>query len=227
MIEPKSEKHELKTQRTTVKRLPKRGAYERDAIYRILDEGLICHLGFEAGGHPYVIPTGYARAGDTLFIHGSPASRMLRTLGTGAQVCVTVTLLDGLVVARSAFHSSMNYRSVVILGIATEVTDREPKLEAMRALVEHLIPGRWAEVRRPTAKELRATSIMALPITEASAKLRTGGPLDDEEDYALPLWAGVVPLALTPSQPIDDDRLRDGATAPTYVTRYRRPTAEP
>jgi len=206
-----------------VKRLPKRARYDREVVYRILDEGLVCHVGFVAGGQPYVIPTGYARHGHVLYLHGSPASRMLRTLEGGAPVCVTVTLLDGLVVARSAFHSSMNYRSVVILGTATPVTDPEQKLPAMGALVEHLIPGRWDDVRRPNPKELRATSILALSLDEASAKVRTGGPIDDEEDYELPMWAGVVPLEVIPSKPIPDERLAPRRRAPRYLSTYRRP----
>jgi nitroimidazol reductase NimA-like FMN-containing flavoprotein (pyridoxamine 5'-phosphate oxidase superfamily) len=215
----------LRTKRTTVKRLPKRAAYERDTLNAILDEALICHLGFVHQGQPYVIPTGFARDRDTLFVHGSPASRMLRTIATGVPVCITVTLLDGMVVARSAFHSSMNYRSVVILGTATPVLDRERKLHAMRALVDNLIPGRWDDLRPVTEKELRATDVLEIPLREASAKLRTGGPNDDEEDYALPIWAGVVPLALTPSRPVPDERLAAGIPAPAYVRTYRRPTA--
>jgi nitroimidazol reductase NimA-like FMN-containing flavoprotein (pyridoxamine 5'-phosphate oxidase superfamily) len=208
-----------------VKRLPKRAAYDAATVNAILDEALICHLGFVHDGQPYVIPTGFARDGDTLFVHGSPASRMLRTLAAGVPVCVTVTLLDGMVVARSAFHSSMNYRSVVILGSATPVLDRDRKLHAMRALVDNLIPGRWDDLRPITEKELRATDVLEIPLQEASAKLRTGGPSDDEEDYALPIWAGVVPLALTPSRPIPDERLAAGISPPSYVRGYRRPTA--
>ncbi len=219
------ERASLRTPRTTVKRLPKRGTYDRDTVHAILDEALICHLGFVHDGQPYVIPTGFARDGDTLYVHGSPASRMLRTLSTGVPVCVTVTLLDGMVVARSAFHSSMNYRSVVVLGTATPVTDRPRKLHAMRALVDTLIPGRWDDLRPISEKELKATLVLEIPLREASAKVRTGGPNDDEEDYALPIWAGVVPLAQEPSPPIPDERLSDGIAAPTYVRRYRRPVA--
>jgi nitroimidazol reductase NimA-like FMN-containing flavoprotein (pyridoxamine 5'-phosphate oxidase superfamily) len=218
------ERSTLRTARTTVKRLPKRAAYDPATVNAILDEALICHLGFVHDGQPYVIPTGFARDGDTLFVHGSPASRMLRTLATGVPVCVTVTLLDGMVVARSAFHSSMNYRSVVIIGSATPVLDRDRKLHAMRALVDNLIPGRWDDLRPITEKELRATDVLEIPLLEASAKLRTGGPNDDEEDYALPIWAGVVPLALTPSRPVPDERLATGISTPSYVRGYRRPT---
>jgi nitroimidazol reductase NimA-like FMN-containing flavoprotein (pyridoxamine 5'-phosphate oxidase superfamily) len=214
----------LRTPRTTVKRLPKRAAYDAATVNAILDEALICHLGFVHDGQPYVIPTGFARDGDTLFVHGSPASRMLRTIATGVPVCVTVTLLDGMVVARSAFHSSMNYRSVVIIGSATPLLDRDRKLHAMRALVDNLIPGRWDDLRPITEKELRATDVLEIPLQEASAKLRTGGPIDDEEDYALPIWAGVVPLALTPSRPVPDERLAAGISTPSYVRGYRRPT---
>jgi uncharacterized protein len=213
----------LRTKRTTVRRLPKRARYERDVVNAILDEAMICHVGFVHEGHPYVIPTGFARDGDTLFVHGSNASRMLRTLARGVPVCVTVTLLDGLVVARSAFHSSMNYRSVVILGTATPMMDPDAKLAAMRALVDHLIPRRWDDLRAITPKELAQTTVLAIPLREASAKVRTGGPLDDEDDYALPIWAGVVPLSMTPKQPIPDERLTDAPAAPGYVRRYRRP----
>jgi uncharacterized protein len=213
----------LKTKRTTVKRLPKRAHYERDVIHAILDEAMICHVGFVHDGHPYVIPTGFARDGDTLFVHGSNASRMLRTLGAGAPVCITVSLLDGLVVARSAFHSSMNYRSVVILGAASPVIDPDEKLRAMRALVDHLIPGRWNDLRPITKKELDQTTVLAVPLAEASAKVRTGGPIDDDQDYDLPIWAGVVPLALTPEPPLADERLLGGLRPPGYVRRYRRP----
>ena len=214
----------LKTARTIVKRLPKRARYERDVVDAVLDEAMICHVGFVHDGHPYVIPTGFARDGDTLYVHGSNASRMLRTLSAGVPVCVTVTLLDGLVVARSAFHSSMNYRSVVILGTATPVTDPDAKLLAMRALVDHLIPERWPDLRPITSKELAQTTVLAIPLQEASAKVRTGGPLDDEDDYALPMWAGVVPLALSPSRPESDERLPAGIPTPSYVRRYRRPS---
>src|SRR5438105_4768692 len=215
----------LKTRRTTVKRLPKRGVYDRRAIHAILDEALICHVAFVHDGQPYAIPTGFARDGDTLFVHGSPASRMLKSLAAGVPVCVTVTLLDGMVVARSAFHSSMNYRSVVILGTATPLTDPERKLRAMRALVDHLIPNRWDDLRPITEKELKATVVLEIPLTEASAKVRTGGPLDDEEDYALAIWAGVIPFELTAAAPIPDERMTERQEPPAYVRRYRRPHA--
>jgi nitroimidazol reductase NimA-like FMN-containing flavoprotein (pyridoxamine 5'-phosphate oxidase superfamily) len=212
----------LQTTRTTLKRLPRRGTYDRELINQILDEGFICHVGFVAEGQPFVIPTGYARASDQLFIHGSQASRMLRTVGQGIEVCVTVTLVDGLVLARSAFHHSMNYRSVVVFGRATVVDDRKEKLEALLALSEHMIPGRWADVRKPNERELQSTTVLSLPLTEASAKIRTGPPLDDEEDYDLPIWAGVVPLRLVADLPIDDPRLKAEIAPPGYAQRYER-----
>ena len=210
------------TQRTTLKRLPKRGSHERETINQILDEGFICHVGFAIDGQPVVIPTGYARVDDQLIIHGSQASRMLRELKTGIDVCVTVTLIDGLVLARSAFHHSMNYRSVVIFGKATLVEDREAKVAALFALSEHIIPGRWAEAREPNDAELQQTTVLSLPIDEASAKIRTGPPLDDEEDYAMPVWAGVLPLRITTVEPIADPRLSAGIEIPDYVSRYTR-----
>src|SRR6266478_6802302 len=173
------------TERTTLKRLPKRGVYDRDLVYQILDEGFVCHVGFAVDGRPFVIPTGYARVGDSLIIHGSQASRMLRTLGQGIDVCVTVTLIDGLVLARSAFHHSMNYRSVVVFGRATVVEGSDAKIAALRALSEHMIPGRWDDVRAPNERELQQTTVLSLPLTEASAKVRCGPPLDDEEDYQM------------------------------------------
>ena len=210
------------TGRTRLRRLPQRGSYDREVVYRILDEGLVCHVGFVAGGEPFVIPTGYARAGDTLYIHGSAASRMLRTLAEGARVCVTVTLLDGLVLARSAFHHSMNYRSVVVLGTASVVEGAAEKLEALRAFTEHVIPGRWAEVRAPDEAELRKTLVLRLPLAEASAKVRTGPPVDDEPDYRLPVWAGEIPMRLTAGAPAPDPRLALGCEPPSYVRRYSR-----
>lgn len=196
-----------KTSRTTVRRLPKRGIYDQAEICSILDRGFICHVGFVVDGQPYVIPTGYARAGDTLYIHGSAASRMLRTAGEGVDLCVTVTLVDGFVLARSVFHHSMNYRSVVVLGKARSVESDEEKRIALRAFTNHIVAGRWEEARQPTGQELKATRVLALPIEEASAKVRTGPPLDDEEDYAVPVWAGVVPVALHAGAPLPDARL--------------------
>ena len=210
------------TERTQVHRLPKRGVYDREAVYRILDEGLVCHIGFVAEGKPVVIPTGYGRRHDMLYIHGSPASRMFRAMAKGAEVCVTVTLVDGVVLARSAFHHSMNYRSVVIFGKATLLEDDAAKREALRVFTEHVAPGRWAEVRQPSEKELHATTVLAIPLEEVSAKVRIGPPLDDEEDYAFPVWAGVLPLDLIPQAPVPDDRLPAGTVVPEYVKRYSR-----
>src|SRR6202050_1463174 len=198
------------TQRTQVKRLPDRGAYDSEIVYKILEEGFIFHVGFSVDGQPYVIPTGFARVEDRLYIHGSAASRMLRTLSEGVQVCVTVTLLDGLVLARSAFHHSMNYRSVVMLGHATLVSDPAEKLKALEAFTEHIVRGRWNDVRLPTEAELKATSVLALPLGEVSAKIRKGPPKDDAEDYELPIWAGVVPLTITPADRFADPRLQPG-----------------
>ena len=211
-----------KTKRTTLKRLPKRGVYDRNSIYGILDEGFICHVGFAVEGQPVVIPTGYARVEDQLYIHGSQASRMLRTLSQGIDVCVTVTLVDGLVLARSAFHHSINYRSVVIFGRASLVEDAETKLAALFAFSEHVIAGRWDEVRGPTPEELKATSVLSLELAEASAKVRSGPPLDDEEDHSLPVWAGVIPLRVTSGPPISDPRLPERTAVPSYANNYRR-----
>jgi nitroimidazol reductase NimA-like FMN-containing flavoprotein (pyridoxamine 5'-phosphate oxidase superfamily) len=195
------------TARTTVRRLPKRGVYDRATVYSILDEGFLCHVGFVVDGQPYVIPTGFARSGDTLYIHGSAASRMLKTAADGVDICVTVTLVDGFVLARSAFHHSMNYRSVVVLGRARLVTDDQEKRVALHCFTNHMVPGRWEETRQPVTHELKATSVLALPIDEASAKVRTGPPIDDEEDYALPVWAGVVPVETHLGSPVPDSRL--------------------
>jgi nitroimidazol reductase NimA-like FMN-containing flavoprotein (pyridoxamine 5'-phosphate oxidase superfamily) len=209
------------TTRTRINRYPARGNYERIAIEAILDEAMVCHVGFQVDGQPYVIPTIHARDGGRLFIHGSPMSRMLRTAATGVPLCLTVTLHDGIVLARSAFHHSMNYRSVVVLGNAREVTETVVKVAAMRALVDHLMPGRWQDARQPSAGEIAATIILELPLTEASAKVRSGGPLDSEQDYALPVWAGIVPLRLTPGVPVRDDRLPPEIELPDYVSRWR------
>ena len=213
-----------RTDLTTLKRLPARGVYDRELVYQILDEGFICHVGFAVGGQPFVIPTGYARAEDRLFIHGSQASRMLRTLKTGIDVCVTITLLDGLVLARSAFHHSMNYRSVVVFGRASIIDDPEEKLRALRAFSEHVIPGRWDDVRGPNEDELKATIVLSLPLDEVSAKVRTGPPLDEIEDYELPVWAGLIPLRLTGGAPIADPRMKEGVELPSYAREYTRTT---
>jgi uncharacterized protein len=210
------------TQRTRLVREPQRAVYDRAAAYQILDEGFICHVGFVVDGQPFVIPTGFGRSGDNLYIHGSAASRMLRNLDQGVAVCVTVTLLDGLVLARSIFNHSMNYRSVVVLGTAVAVQDPEEKLKALRALSEHILPGRWAESRQPNEKELKATLVLRLPIEEFSAKVRQGPPIDDEEDLSFPTWAGVIPLEMVPGAPIDDPKLDAGRAVPEYARRYSR-----
>jgi uncharacterized protein len=210
------------TERTQVKRLPNRAAYDSETVFKILDEAFLCHVGFVVEGQPFVIPTGFARVGEMLYIHGSAASRMLQTLSEGVQVCVTVTLVDGLVLARSAFHHSMNYRSVVILGRATLVDRREEKMAALEAFTEHIVRGRWKDVRLPSEAELKATTVLALPLAEVSAKIRTGPPKDDEEDYSLPIWAGVVPLKLVPDTPIADPRLEQKIVPPPYAKNYKR-----
>jgi uncharacterized protein len=208
--------------RTRVVREAERGVYDRAAVYKILDAGFLCHVGFVVDGQPFVIPTSYGRAGDHLYIHGSAASRMLRQLDQGVPVCLTVTLLDGLVLARSVFNHSMNYRSVVVLGTAVAVMDPEEKLEALRRLAEHILPGRWAESRQPSAKELKATLVMRLPIDEFSAKVRQGPPVDDVEDYTFPVWAGVIPLNMVAGKPIPDSRLDPAYPVPSYAENYSR-----
>jgi uncharacterized protein len=206
--------------RTTLKRLPQRGRFDRETVNAILDEALVCHVGFVADGQPFVIPTIHGRSEDRLYVHGSAASRMLKTLKGGVPVCVTATLVDGLVMARSAFHHSMNYRSVVVLGRAEAVEDAQEKWGALHTIVEHVTPGRWVEVRPPTDKEMAATLVLRLPIEEASAKVRTGPPVDDEEDYALEVWAGILPLRLVPGTPLPDPRVPEGrAVSPSVVRR--------
>jgi uncharacterized protein len=209
----------LKTPRTKLRRLPARGRHDRETLHAILDEGLVCHLGFVHDGRPAVIPTLHARVGDALYLHGSAASRALRTLGQGVDVCLTVTLVDGLVLARSAFHHSINYRSAVIYGTAHAVTDPEEKTAALEAFTEKVLPGRWEHVRWPNRQELKATSVLVLPIEEASAKIRTGPPIDDDEDHALDVWAGVVPLETRALAPLPDDLLRSGIDVPEHVAR--------
>jgi uncharacterized protein len=211
-----------RTAKTTLKRLPERGAFDRGTMNAILDEAFICHVGFAMDEHPFVIPTSYVRVGDELFIHGSAASRMLGSLSQGIAVCVTVTLVDGLVLARSAFHHSINYRSVVVFGIATRVDDVERKMAALHAFTEHIIPGRWAEVRKPTKRELTATTVLSVPLIEGSAKIRTGPPKDDEEDYALPVWAGELPLSVRPGMPVPDPKMSVAMPVPDYVVHYDR-----
>jgi nitroimidazol reductase NimA-like FMN-containing flavoprotein (pyridoxamine 5'-phosphate oxidase superfamily) len=210
------------TPRTRLIREHERGVYDREAVYKILDAGFICHVGFVQNGQPFVIPTGYGRNGDTLYIHGSAASRMLKEVNQGVPVCVTVTLLDGLVLARSIFNHSMNYRSVVILGQATIIDDPAEKLEALRELSEHIIPGRWQDSRLPNERELKATTILRLPIEEFSAKVRQGPVIDDAEDMSYPTWAGVLPLPIVPGTPIPDESLEKGTPVPGYVRNYAR-----
>lgn len=210
-----------KTPRTRVRRLAKRGVYDRDTVYGILDEALICHVGFIVDGEPRVLPTAIARIGESVFLHGNRNSQMLRTLQIGEPACITVTLLDGLVAARSGFHSSMNYRSVVIFGRGTKVEGAR-KAEVLDAFVEHLIPGRSPDLRPHTRKELNATSVVEFPLEEVSAKVRTGPPADDEEDYELDMWAGVLPLLTSPGKPEDDPRLKAGIKSPRYIRRYER-----
>jgi len=210
------------TERTRVVREAHRGAYDRETIYKILDEGYVCHVGFAADGQPFVIPTLFARVGDAIYFHGSAASRMLRNVSDGIAVCLTVTLTDGFVLARSVFNHSMNYRSVVALGKATPVEQPEEKLEALHAFTEKIIRGRWNDARQPNEKELKATSILRLPLTEVSAKIRSGPVEDDAPDYALPVWAGVIPLALTQGAPIRDERCDPSIPTPAYAKQYRR-----
>lgn len=214
------------TERTTVRRLPLRASYERETVNRILDEGFICHVGFVVDGRPFVIPTGYGRLGDQLYLHGSVASRMLKVLREGIAVCVTVTLVDGLVLARSAFHHSMNYRSVVVFGHARVVDDEEEKMKALHAFTDHVMRRRWEESRQPSPKELRATMVLALSLNEASAKIRTGPPIDDEEDMELPVWAGVLPLHLSTGEAVPDPQLKGGIEVPQYIRNYKRPQPE-
>jgi nitroimidazol reductase NimA-like FMN-containing flavoprotein (pyridoxamine 5'-phosphate oxidase superfamily) len=210
----------LKTPRTKLRRLPARGHHDRETLDAILDDGLVCHVGFVHDGRPAVIPTLYARVGDQVYLHGSAASRMLRTLAGGADVCLTVTLVDGLVLARSAFHHSVNYRSAVVYGTAQPVEDADERNRALHAFTERLIPGRWDHVRVPTRQELKATTVLVLPIDEGSSKIRTGPPLDDDEDYELDVWAGVVPLHTAILPPVADERLKPGIATPAHVDRF-------
>lgn len=198
------------TPRTKVRRLRKRGFYDKERVHAILDEGIICHVGFVKDGQPFVIPTLFARSNETLYFHGSAVSRMLKTLASGVDVCVTVTLIDGYVLARSAFHHSMNYRSVVMLGRARPVTARREMLRALRILTEHIVPGRWDEVRKPNELEMKQTAVLALRLEEVSAKVRTGPPGDDDEDYALPVWAGVIPVGRALGEPLADEGVLPG-----------------
>jgi uncharacterized protein len=210
------------TERTRVHRVPKRAHYDQETIYAILDEALVCHVGFVQDGQPVVIPMNYARRGDTLILHGSIASRLLKAVQAGHPVCVTVTLLDGLVLARSAYHHSMNYRSVVVFGRGRLIETDGEKLEALENLTEHILRGRWQDIRKPTPQELDATTVVSIVIESASAKVRTGPPVDDEADYPLPVWAGVIPIRQQASMPVSDPRLGPGAPVPASIVNYRR-----
>jgi nitroimidazol reductase NimA-like FMN-containing flavoprotein (pyridoxamine 5'-phosphate oxidase superfamily) len=212
----------VKTNRNRIKRLPKRGEYDRDRIYRILDEALICHVGFVDQGQPFVIPINFARMGDAIMIHGAKASRLLKHIAAGQPVCVEATIVDGLVLARSVFHHSVNYRSVVLFGTGRLIEDKQEKLAALQAVTEHLIPGRWAEARLPNRKELNATSVVSIKIEEASAKIRVGPPIDDEEDYGLPVWAGLLPLQESPLTPVRDELQSEEIPLPAYIAGYSR-----
>jgi nitroimidazol reductase NimA-like FMN-containing flavoprotein (pyridoxamine 5'-phosphate oxidase superfamily) len=213
------------TSRTTVRRLPKRGVFDRVEVFKILDEAFICHVGFcDESGRPVVIPTAFGRDGGKIYLHGSAASRMLRGLSGGLPVCVTVTLVDALVLARSAFHHSIDYRSVVIFGEAAAVEDPAEKNEALRLITNHLVPGRWDDVRWPTDRELKATSVLSLDLMEVSAKMRAGGPIDDDEDMSLPIWAGLIPLRMRAGEPLPEPGdVQSKLTAPDYARNYRRP----
>ena len=211
-----------RTARNRIKRLPKRGHYDRETIHRILDEALICHVAFVEEGQPYVIPINFARMGDHIVLHGAKASRLLKHIEAGHSICVEVTIVDGLVLARSVFHHSMNYRSVVLFGKGKLIEDQQEKLAALQAVTEHLIPGRWQEARLPNRKELNATSVVLINIDEASAKVRVGPPVDELEDYALPVWAGILPLQETPLSPIRDELQSENIPLPKYIARYSR-----
>jgi nitroimidazol reductase NimA-like FMN-containing flavoprotein (pyridoxamine 5'-phosphate oxidase superfamily) len=211
-----------KTDRTRIKRIPKRGHYDRETIYQILDEALICHVGFAEKKQPYVIPINFARVGDAIVLHGAKASRLLKHVEAGHPVCVEATIVDGLVLARSVFHHSVNYRSVVLFGAGRTVEDEREKLAALEAITEHLIPGRWREARRPNRRELNATSVVSIKIDQASAKVRSGPPGDDPEDYALPVWAGLLPMQERPLSPVRDELMTQDIPVPGYISKYSR-----
>lgn len=212
----------VQTSRSRIRRLPKRGFYDRETIYRILDEALICHVGFVENRQPLVIPINFARMDDRIVLHGAKASRLLKHIADGHPICVEATIVDGLVLARSVFHHSVNYRSVVLFGTGNLVEDEQEKLAALEAVTEHLVPGRWKEARPPNRKELNATSVVSVRIDEASAKIRTGGPVDDEEDYTLPVWSGVLPLTEVPLAPVPDERQVEDIALPEYLESYSR-----
>lgn len=214
--------HFTKTAKNRIKRLPKRGQYDRDSIYRILDEALICHVGFVDGGQPYVIPINFARMENTIVMHGAKASRLMKHIASGQPICVEATIVDGLVLARSVFHHSVNYRSVILFGKGRSLAEQQEKLAALEAITEHLIPGRWQQARPPSRKELNATSVVAIEIEEASAKVRLGPPGDDPQDYTLRVWAGVLPLQELPLTPIRDEHLPQDIPLPDYIAGYSR-----
>ena len=211
-----------KTDRNRIKRAPKRGLYDRESIYQILDEALICHVGFVENGQPYVIPINFARVEDSLLLHGANSSRLIKHIQAGHPVCVEVTLVDGLVLARSVFNHSVNYRSVVLYGVGRAVEGNQEKLAALEAITEHFLPGRWREARQPNRKELNATSVVCIKIDQASAKVRSGPPIDDEADQGLPIWAGVIPLQELPLPPERDKLMTQDVTVPEYITAYSR-----
>jgi nitroimidazol reductase NimA-like FMN-containing flavoprotein (pyridoxamine 5'-phosphate oxidase superfamily) len=211
------------TERTKVRRKPDRGSYDRELIYRILDEAFVCHVGFVADGQPFVVPTNYVRVGDKLFLHGSTASRLMKTLGSGAPFCLTVTLLDGIVFSPTATGHSVNYRSVVVIGKAVPIEDAQAKLAAMRDFVEYVIRGRWSTVRPPTEQELKGTMVLSVPLVEASAKVRTGFAVDGDEEYAGAAWTGVIPFKWTAGEPVRDPRGNSSIPVPENIVRYSRP----
>jgi len=214
-----------RTDRNRIKRLPKRGHYDRETVHRILDEALICHVAFVEKGQPYVIPINFARVEDRIVLHGAKASRLLKHVEAGHPICVEATIVDGLVLARSVFHHSMNYRSVVVFGKGHLIENQQEKLAALQAVTEHIIPGRWQEARLPNRKELNATSVVLINIDEASAKVRVGPPIDEQEDYSLPVWAGILPLQETPLIPIRDELQPEEVLLPDYVSQYSRKEA--
>ena len=211
-----------KSTRNRIKRLPKRGHYDQETIYQILDEALICHVGLADGEQPFVIPINFARIADTIVLHGAKSSRLLCHIAAGHPICVEATIVDGLVLARSVFHHSVNYRSVVLFGKGRLVENEHEKLAALRAITEHLIPGRWDEARLPNRKEMNATSVVSIKIDEASAKVRMGPAVDDEQDYSLPVWAGILPMEEKMLAPIRDERQSEDIPLPEYITRYSR-----
>jgi nitroimidazol reductase NimA-like FMN-containing flavoprotein (pyridoxamine 5'-phosphate oxidase superfamily) len=210
------------TNRTKVNRLPKRAVYDKETIHNILDETFICHVGFKIEGRVYIIPTAFGRKDDYIFIHGSKNSRMLNSIKTGEDVCISVILADGLVLARSAFHHSVNYRSVIIFSKGIEIIEPDKKTEALKVILEHIMPGRWDDVRCPNQKELNATSVFSFKLDEASAKIRTGPPIDDEEDLDLNVWAGILPLKVVPNEPVKDEGLNKGILTPDYIINYKK-----